>query len=231
MCPNLFDRELGVCDPGYNFYNCKNGFIGCCSVGACDLDGCPEEDQQTTQADLTTTTTNTPTMSSFTLPTDTRTIDVSNYSDKSSTSTTADTSTPLLGTATQTTKASSSLPYPMASLLSSPLSSSFLQSTAPTIPPDTTTTQSSTRESTRLSTAAIAGISAGSTVAGILILTIVSLLIRRRYIAKRMASMPSSSPFAGQSQGAEKFMMDHPSWQGQPQPGQVSTPRGISELP
>ncbi|OTB01535.1 hypothetical protein M426DRAFT_215184 [Hypoxylon sp. CI-4A] len=29
------------CSPGYVFYSCGNGFDGCCSEPACDLDTCP----------------------------------------------------------------------------------------------------------------------------------------------------------------------------------------------
>ncbi|KAI0838963.1 hypothetical protein F5Y06DRAFT_296120 [Hypoxylon sp. FL0890] len=212
---NLFNRDLGVCDAGYNFYHCDNGFVGCCSVGACDLEGCPDEDQQATQPFSTTTVACiTPTTSSLTIPTETYTTDIGYDPDKTSAGSTTKSLTHSLTT-------TSNLPSP---------SSPFLQSTAPT---NTTTPQSYTGGSATLSTAAIAGISAGGTILGIFLLTIVSLLIRRQCIAKRMASLPSTSPFADVSQGADKFMEDHPSWQGgqQPRRPRPSIPQGISELP
>ncbi|KAI1137022.1 hypothetical protein F5Y05DRAFT_419889 [Hypoxylon sp. FL0543] len=210
MGVNSLNRDIGVCDSGYNFYHCDNGFVGCCSVEACDLDGCPDEDQQ---ADPTTRTTKNPTISTLTFPTETYTTDVGYYTDKSSTSSTTEPSTHTLADTTPTSRSTSS---------SSPFSH-------PTAPLSSTTPQNNIGGSPQLSTAAIAGISAGGTILGILILTVVSLLIRRRCIAKRMASLPPTAPFAEQPQEAEKFMEDHPSWRDGQQPRPLTIPQGITE--
>ncbi|KAI1410776.1 hypothetical protein F5Y13DRAFT_191853 [Hypoxylon sp. FL1857] len=233
----VFNRDLGTCDPGYTFYRCDNGFVGCCSVEACDPDGCPdEENQQITETDSTSMISSTLTPSTFTsfievfttFPdgftsvTDPFTTDLGYDSGGSSTSST--TTDPSTYSLPQTSQTSSPLSPPSLT----PSSTPFPQSTAQS---NTNIPQSHNEEYHRLSAAAIAGISVGSTVVGIFLFTIVFLRVRRRYIAKRMASVPSRSPFADEPRGAEKFMVDHPSWRNQPQPESMLEPRGISELP
>ncbi|OTB01536.1 hypothetical protein M426DRAFT_265892 [Hypoxylon sp. CI-4A] len=107
--------------------------------------------------------------------------------------------TPTAATTSQTTE----------SQLSSSPSSSLLST-----PSATHTPESSSEGHHQLSTAAIAGISVGATILGIIIIVLAFLLIRRRYIARGAASVPYRNPFSSNGEpkliDAERFMTGRP---------------------
>ncbi|KAI1104179.1 hypothetical protein F4804DRAFT_308041 [Jackrogersella minutella] len=213
MSINLINRhpntdELGDCDSGFAFYNCNTGFVGCCSVDACDPEGCPDDDKQPAQSSSTTTsspTSDTP----ISFITDASTPDQDGTS-SSDPPTTIDYTSDWPAIATDTmvslsTATDSNTPNHTSTPPSTPTSN-----LAPTEPP----TQSA-EQPPRLSTAAVAGICVGGTTLTLIVLIIAALLIRRHRIAKRMAALPAASPFADKPPDAEAFMMGHPAWRRQ----------------
>ncbi|KAI0882728.1 uncharacterized protein GGS22DRAFT_195505 [Annulohypoxylon maeteangense] len=216
--------SLGICEFGFTFYSCDNGFKGCCRVDACGPDQCPEGQRTTTSYPV-------PYIDSSTTapPDDTETPAPSPSTTESSTddgsttfvyplppSTTDPTSTTET-TAQSTTRSSSPT---SSSQTTSPTPSSTPQTTPapPTvwipIPTSAPQPSSSNDSHPRLSTTAIAGISVGGTVAAALLSLFGYLLIRRRCIARRNARASAANPFSFSSGAAEGFMADHPMWRG-----------------
>ncbi|KAI1479884.1 hypothetical protein F4774DRAFT_425589 [Daldinia eschscholtzii] len=229
-------REPGSCDPGFVFYSCHGGFVGCCAVDACTSGGCPDDAVQPgeTPADITITTTlnngvETQTVTVLTSMDGTSFPFISISSDSDSSSSSSSSESPTISTGTTIS------PPPLSSL-SAPSSSTSLLETPTPISTSTSTpalpqnSNSSNATSTHhLSTAALIGICISSTIIFLTTAFIIGLLIRRRRIAKRMAAEPMpNSPYADEP---ERFMMDHPAWKGQGQgQGQVVR-QEVSELP
>ncbi|KAI1657140.1 hypothetical protein F4813DRAFT_396653 [Daldinia decipiens] len=230
-------EEPGTCDPGFVFYSCQGGFVGCCAVEACSPGGCPEDAlPSNAEGGEDVTSTASPADGGIKTQTQTQTVTL----DITSTSTITSGSSPESSATTTTTSDSATgaiTPPPLPPLLppsSSPTSPSSLSlslslslsSPSPTVQTDTTSSPPPPPPPT-LSTAAIAGICISSTVFALAALLVAGLLIRRRRIAKRVAAetLPNS-PYADEP---ERFMMDHPAWRGQG--GGAGVFRGVSELP
>ncbi|KAI2466377.1 hypothetical protein F4781DRAFT_445215 [Annulohypoxylon bovei var. microspora] len=221
--------SMGICEFGFHFYNCDNGFKGCCRVDACGRDQCPEGSRTTTSypvpfidsstaAPPVDTDTDLPSVSTIFTNTD----NDGNDDGPGDSTTFVDPSIPTTTTDTETTSSSSS----SASSPSSSLASSSQPSPPPppptpptpptvTVPINTSTPQPIniiSGEPSRLSTTALAGICVGGTAVAAFMLLIVCLLIRRRCIARRMAAIPAAAPFADEPRFAEGFMSDHPMW-------------------
>ncbi|KAI2607634.1 uncharacterized protein GGS25DRAFT_532701 [Hypoxylon fragiforme] len=161
----------GICESGFVFYHCNNGFVGCCSSPACDQPTCPDEDQPQYQH-IGPSATDNPQESVSWLP--------------------VSTTTP--GTITLVFSESTS--PPIAGLLSpsSNTIASTMTLTSPLQEPSTTTTDSQRwNDASSLSTAALVGICVGGTIGSIFLLTIVCLLIRRHYIAHAHSSATTVS--------------------------------------
>ncbi|KAI1214068.1 uncharacterized protein F4807DRAFT_406528 [Annulohypoxylon truncatum] len=211
--------SMGICEFGFQFYSCDNGFKGCCRVNACGPDQCPEGQRTTTSYPVpyidSSTKANTVTPSATTIFTNTE--GGSNGSSTRSTATTENTSESTTATIPQTSSPSSSS-SPSASTSTPSPSTPYTTPAPPTVwvPIPTSAPQPSASNSSgehpRLSATAIAGISVGGTMAVALLALIGFLLIRRHRIARRNARAPAANPFAFSSRDAEGFMADHPMW-------------------
>ncbi|KAI2776925.1 hypothetical protein F4815DRAFT_448792 [Daldinia loculata] len=216
-------KEPGTCDPGFVFYSCRAGFVGCCAVEACNPGGCPDDAlPSNTEGGEDITSTTSPPGGETKTQTQTVTLDIT------STSTITSSSSPEPSTTSSDSATGAITPPPLPPLLppSSPPTSSSSPSLNVQTPPTSALPQANTTSPTPpLSTAAIAGICVSSTIFALTALLIAGLLIRRRRIAKRVAAetLPNS-PYADEP---ERFMMDHPAWRGQGQ----GVFRGVSELP
>ncbi|KAI0893912.1 hypothetical protein F4806DRAFT_140866 [Annulohypoxylon nitens] len=228
---------LGICEFGFQWYSCDNGFKGCCRVDACGPDQCPEGERTTTSysvAYIDSSTTSSPTRSNTddtppvptsTTDTDTTTdttTDTDGDSTSSSTTTTSSSSTTTTTkkpTTTSSQSSDSSSSSESSSSTTSTSSSTFSQTpTTVWVPAPTNAAPNppeNADEHRSLSGTAIAGISVGGTVAVVLLGLILFLLIRRRFIQRRNNRAPDTHPFASNSgDAAAGFMADHPSWRG-----------------
>ncbi|KAI2621088.1 hypothetical protein GGR54DRAFT_88073 [Hypoxylon sp. NC1633] len=204
-------QEIGICPTGFDFYRCPN-FIGCCSVSACDVQGCPGDALPGGNVDATSTSKEGE--DSTLWPPPTKTTSSSKTSPSTSSTDAAGTTDPLWPFATSTIESiTDSTNPPFTTTPPSPPTSS-----GPTVltsmNTDTSPSNNGNGEIHSISTAAIAGICVGATVVAMLTLLIAYLLVRRLCIARRMASLSASttSPFTYDPRFAEKFMEDHPSW-------------------
>ncbi|KAI1094812.1 hypothetical protein F5B19DRAFT_415794 [Rostrohypoxylon terebratum] len=209
---------LGICEFGFQWYSCDNGFKGCCRINACGPDQCPEGERTTTSYSVayidsaSTTSSPTSTNTDDTPPVPTSTTDTDGDSTSPSTTPSTSSQSSASSSSSQSSTPTTSTPSPQMSSQTAP---STIWVPVPTNPAQNEPAPS-VDEHPRLSTTAIAGISVGSTVAVALLGLITYLLVRRLFIQRRNNRASGTNPFAfaSTSHDAAGFMADHPSWRG-----------------
>ncbi|KAI1336443.1 hypothetical protein F5Y15DRAFT_207448 [Xylariaceae sp. FL0016] len=180
------------CSAGSLYYKCKlNGFTGCCNFDPCNVessDPCSEEGRGHTsdKTSATSTMTEEPFITSST-----DTAEETTSSDSTSTSSVIGAST-----TTESASASDTSSTFSTSVVSTSDSTGGASSMVETIPAATSTAESSDGSASvgGLSSGSIAGIAVGGAFAGIALIFLLSLCVRRRHLKKRMSSTRGTSP-------------------------------------